>query len=351
MEMTFSRSHKVSFWIVALMLLTGLILSVVSYMDLCTEECRAGHDWTFFGLPFGPVGIAAFSALLAIHLLSSYFPVLSYLVVFGIATALGGEIILILIQKYKIGHWCPVCLAIFASFLVAALVYTYNYIKDFITALKQAQKGAFMKYLGKGFFTVCAFFLGIMVFAYGVVKENKLEAMENSIKEQIAFGNQNSDVQIFLFTDWACPACRALEPRLSKLMPTLTSRAKMTFVDIAVHPETLNYSPYNLSFMIHNKGKYIELRNAMTALSQKTGTPTEADIEKLARSKGTNFRELNYADVALGLKYWKDLSSQFKIEATPTLIIVNPKAKKGKKLAGLEEITETNILKAIDTLK
>jgi protein-disulfide isomerase len=208
-----------------------------------------------------------------------------------------------------------------------------------------------MKCLRTGALTTLTFGLGILFFAFGSVKENKLAAMENSVKEQILFGNPNATVNIYLFTDWACPACRALEPRLRSLMPTLTDQANLTFVDIAVHPETLNYSPYNLSFMINNKQKYLELRNALTALSTKTGTPSEADIQKIAKQYRTQFKELNYADIALGLKYWKDLGNQFKIEATPTLVIVNPVTKKGKKLSGLEEITEQNITKAIKTLQ
>lgn len=351
MEITHRKLGKIQFWIIALALLSGLILSIVSYLEICTEECRAGHDWKLFNLPFGPIGMFSFSALLIAHFLSLKWPILNYAIVGGVAAALGGEIVLILIQKYQIGHWCPVCLGIFASFLVVALVYIYNFVKDINYARSSAQKGTIMNSAWKGIFTVGAFALGIAAFTFGVVKENKLEAMENSVKEQIAFGKTDSTVNVYLFTDWNCPACNALEPKLNDLMPSILKQTRVVFVDIPVHPETLNYSPFNLSFMINNKPQYLRLRNALTALSQKTGTPSEAQIEALAKENGTKFKELNYADVALGLKYWKDLSTQFKVEATPTMIIVNPKNKKGKKLAGLEEITEANIQKAIDTLK
>lgn len=351
MEIIEERKLRIAFWVVNAALLSAWILSLVSYLDLCTEECKAGHDWKFFGIGFGPLGIVTFAGLLFLNASTYFYPKLRPLVALSLAAALGGEMVLIAIQKYQIGHWCPVCLGIAASITIASLVMLVPYLQKVYRAIKQKQKGVFMNCLRNGALSSLAFGLGVLLFSVGAVKENKLAAMENSVKEQMVFGNPNASVSIYLFTDWACPACRALEPRLKGLMPTLTSQANLTFVDIAVHPETLNYSPYNLSFMINNKSKYLDLRDAVTTLSTKTGTPTDADFQKIARRYNTQFKELNYADVALGLKYWKDLGQQFNIEATPTLVIVNPTTKKGKKLKGLEEINEQNILNAIEKLK
>lgn len=347
MELTYSRASKWQYAITSLGILSGLILSIVSYLNLCSEECRAGHDYTLFSLPFGPVGIIFFSGLLIAQLFSLNNNTLKLIVSSFLAAALGAEVVLIFIQKYEIGHWCPVCLGIAASVLVASLPLLYQYFKD----LRYSSKGDNMRHLKTGLSKALIFSASLALFFVGVVKENKLEAMENSVKEQIAFGNANSTVNLYLFTDWACPACRALEPNLAKLMPAITSKARMTFVDIPVHPETLNFSPFNLSFMINNKSKYLELREALTTLSTKTSTPTDVQITKLAKEHGATFKELNYADVALGINYWKELATKFEIEATPTLVIVNPTTKKGKKLAGVEEITEENVLKAINALK
>lgn len=351
MEMVDSKNYKLTFWITSGALLAALILSFISYLDLCTDACKAGHDWHLFSLPFGPLGIMAFSSLLILHSVSYFYPKLRFLVSLALALALGGEVILIAIQKYKMDHFCPVCLGVAASLAIGALAQLIPYFNNLIRALKSAQKGVVMNYVKKGISTSLAFLAGLLLFSFGVAKENKLEAMENSVKEQIIFGKTDSPISAYLFTDWACPACRALEPRLPKLMPLLTKNTRMMFVDIPVHPETLNYSPYNLAFMINNKEKYLDLRDALTLLSTKTGAPTEADIAKIAREYHTNFKELNYADVALTSQHWKELSTQFKIEATPTLVIVNSSTKKGKKLEGIEEINEKNILNALKILK
>lgn len=351
MELTFSRFKKVPFILLSLALIAGFTLSIVSYLELCSEECKAGHDWKLFGLPFGPLGIGFFSIVIALHFLSLKYSWLEGIVGLSVLGALGSEVVFILIQKYKIGHWCPVCLGIAASVAVAALIFSYSYFRELQHSLSKGQKGDIMHSLWRGIGSLTVFLAGILIAFVGVAKENKLAAAENEIKDQMAFGDLNSPIQAYLFTDWACPACRSLESKLRLIMPTLVAKTRFTFVDLPVHKETLNYSPFNLSFMINNKAKYIELRDQLTELSTKTGTPTDKEIIEIARKSGVTYKELNYADVALGLKHWKELAKQFDVDATPTLVLVNLKAKKGKKLAGGEEITESNINKAIDALK
>lgn len=351
MELTFSKLSKGPFYLICLALLSGLILSIVSYLELCSAECKASHDWRLFGLPFAPFGIAFFTLLLTLHVFSFKSDILQVLVGLAIFGALGAETLFILIQKYKIGHWCPVCLGIAASVGVAAIVYGYKYFRELHYSLTKGQKGDIMNSLWKGIGTLLVFLAGLLMAFVGVSKESRLDAAEQNIKEQIVFGDKNSPIQAYLFTDWACPACRALEAKLRLVLPTLEKNTQFAYVDLPVHPETLNFSPYNLSFMVNNKEKYVELRDLLTELSTKTKQPTDKDIQSLAKKAGVEFKELNYQDVALALKHWKELAKQFNIDATPTLILVNMKAKKGKKLAGVEEITETNINKAIEALK
>ncbi len=351
MELAFSKPQKIRYYLIMVALLAGLILSIVSFLELCSEECKASHDWRIFKIPFAPFGIAFFISVLTLHLLSYKFPVLGYWTGLAIMGALGSEIVFILIQKYKIGHWCPVCLGIAASVFIAAAVHSYGYFKELQSSLTKGNKGEFMHSIWKGIGSLLIFLVGMLIAFVGVSKENPLQADENSLKEQIAFGNPHSDIQAYLFTDWACPACRQLEAKLKLITPTLFQKTKFYFVDLPVHKETLNYSPYNLSFMVNNKAKYLELRDFLTELSENTGEPTDKQIAEIAKKAGTQYQELNYADVALGLKFWKEAAKQFSMDATPTLVLVNMKAKKGKKLAGVEEITEANINKAIETLK
>lgn len=208
-----------------------------------------------------------------------------------------------------------------------------------------------MKPFINSLFSSTALVVGLLAAFLGTSKYDAMEAAENTIKENIVFGPKDSNVEVFLFTDWACPACRKLEPGLEKMSNGITKDARLYFIDHAIHPETLNFIPYHLSFMLNNKPQYFKLRDMLTSISEKTGTPTEEQVAAAASKLGVKYNELNYADVAMGIKYFKALGEKFKIEGTPTMVIVNTETKKGKKLTGNNEITAENIQQAISTLK
>lgn len=195
------------------------------------------------------------------------------------------------------------------------------------------------------------FLMGFVGSLFGITKINPLEAAQSSVKESITFGAKDSTIEFYLFTDWQCPACRKLEKNLDAIEPAIIGNYKLVYVDFPIHPETLNYTPYNLSFMINDKEKYVKIRDALTDLSEKTGTPTEKQIEDSVSKYDVTYKPLNFADVAVGLNYFKHLGDEFKIDSTPTLVIVNRDNKKGKKLYGADEITVGNIEKAVTQLK
>lgn len=207
-----------------------------------------------------------------------------------------------------------------------------------------------MNYICKGITGSIFFVVGFVLAFAGVAKSNPLRAEEMNVKESIAFGNLNSPIEIFVFTDWQCSSCRSLEPTLEYVLPKVMLKARVIFVDDPIHPETMNFTPYNVSFMINNKAKYFELRKALTQLSEDTKTPTDPQVEAIAAKAGTQYRQLNYSDVAVANKYFASLVKKMDIDGTPIVVIVNRQNNKGKKLEGSAEITEKNILKAIETL-
>lgn len=345
------KRENVLFGITAFGLLAGLILSLVSWLRLCSGACAESHNWHFFGWPFETLGLLFFiPANFLFWMAKFYSPAkafLSTLIGLMVAGAVGAEIHFILVQKYEIGAWCPVCLSIAASVGVAAIGFSIKYLDE----MRHNSRGELMTSLWKGYaaLSVCA--LGFLISLLGVAKMDPLAAVETTIKESLIFGQKESSIEVYIFTDWACPACRALEPSLATLAPAIMQKARLTFVDLAIHTQTLNYSPYNVSFMIHNKPEYFKLRDALTELSLKTPSPKDAQVEKIAESHHTQYEQLNFSDIALSQKYFKQLSKQFGVNQTPTAIVLNRETKKGKKLIGVGEITETNLMKAIDTLR
>lgn len=336
--------------IAAIALLAACLLTFISCLQLCSQACAEGHSYRLCGLPFETVGLILFPLTLVMHLLSRKFAILSLLTGWMLAAMIGAEIVFIYVQKYKIGSWCPVCLSIAGVLSVAALAYLYDYYKGFKLSLENLERGPIMINVYKGLTGFCFFFVGLLVAFGGIAKYNPLEAAENKIQDSIAFGNANSNVEVYVFTDWNCPACRSIEPLLESLAPKIMKDAKLIFVDDPIHPESLNFTPYNVAFMINNKDKYFQLRDKLIELSEETKSPTDEQVTALAAKLGVKYKQLNYADVALANKYFTHLINQLDVEGTPTVVIVNKDTQKGKKLGGAGKITEENIMKNINAI-
>lgn len=334
----------------SLAIIAGFVLSIISWMQICTEQCGEAHNYRICGFQFETFGLTFFPALAAFHFLSVPYRTFGYVAGLLLASACGAEIMFILLQKYTICHWCPICLSIAGTVGLASLAYLLDYSFELKSLMNEGKRSEIMRFIRRGVAPIIVVIFGFLFAYFGVAKVNKLQAIENSIKEAIAFGNKSSPIDIYLFSDWECPACRQLEPNLVKMAPEIMKKARLTFVDFTIHPETLNFTPYNLAFMVNNKSQYLQLRDALTKISEKTGTPSDKDVEEAIAPLGIKYKQLNYSDVALGMKYFKHLGKEFEINSTPTMVIVNRSAKKGKKLYGPSEITESNVTKAIKVL-
>lgn len=345
-----TKHSSYAYWIGIAAFTAACLLTFISYLQLCAQACAEGHSYRIFGFTFEMVGLIMFPITLIFHILSRVHPAFSLLTGWLLCAMLGGEVVCIYIQKYKIGSWCPVCLSIAGALLIAALAYLYEYYKDIKQSLENLDRGLIMINFYKGLTGIGFFLIGFLAAFAGIGKYSPLQAAEESIKERIAFGDFNSNIEVYVFTDWSCPACRSIEPILEAASPKIMKVAKLTFVDDPVHVETLNFTPYNLSFMVYNKDKYFQLRNALTELSEKTKSPSDEQINKITSRFDVKYKPLSYADVALANKYFTHLISQLNVEGTPTVVIVNKETQKGKKLPGAAKITEENIMKGIKTL-
>src|ERR1700761_8723537 len=139
-----------NFWLISFAFLAGLILSILSWFELCVEHCSANQSYHLFGFPFAIIGMAFFTTLLLFHFLSIHKALFSRLVGWMIGTAFGAEIMFIIVQKYQIGHWCPVCLSIAGSVGLAALILSIGYFKNLIFIIQHQNQGNIMLKIQKG---------------------------------------------------------------------------------------------------------------------------------------------------------------------------------------------------------
>lgn len=191
--------------------------------------------------------------------------------------------------------------------------------------------------------------LGFLVVFFGLVKPSIVESQDIG-KDPIFFGSRNNAIEVYVFTDWFCPACRKAETSIEQQAPTIAKKAKLFFIDIPLHESSMNYVPYNLSFMLKEKTKYLKLRHQLNMLSEQKKAPAEKEVEDIATSQGTKYVQLDYAQVSQGVQYFKEIARRYGVESTPTIVIVNPATQKMKKLDGFKEIRAADFLQIISDL-
>lgn len=183
--------------------------------------------------------------------------------------------------------------------------------------------------------------LGSIVAIAGVKKEAEAAGLNSYL------GKVDSQTTVYFISDWFCPGCRRLEPKIEKIYPVLARQTRIAFVDYPIHPETSNYTPYNLQFLMYEKDKYIQLRHALSELSMKVKAPSNEQVQAAVAPYGVRLRQLNFMDVMTGVKLNESIYRGFGVNATPTVVVANEKTKKRKLLVGDNEITRQAINAAI----
>ena len=324
------------------LLTIGLGLSIISATDLCNfGGCSETHQYRLLGLPFPAVGVTFFTLAGILTVLTPRFSAAELLSNLLLAGAGGAEINMILLQKNVIKAWCPVCLAI--ATLIYILLFT-NLVRYFFT--RKENFGMKQRSVYKPLLLVVVALLSFMVTFSGIAKPDAVAGQLN-----LSLGNQQSKVEIYLFSDWLCPVCVKVEGIIEPLYPTLANKAKLFFVDKIIHPEATNFVPYHLSFAAYEKDKYLQLRKALFAVGQKTKNPTNDDIMNAVAPQKIVYKQLSFLDVTQQMGNSIKLAEQFRVTSTPTLVIRNSKTGKTKVLVGSGEITSALILKGIKDLE
>lgn len=183
----------------------------------------------------------------------------------------------------------------------------------------------------------------------GVLYPELAEAQQIG-KDPLYFGSSSSPLEMYVFTDWFCPACRKAEPCIEQQAPSIAKIAKLFFIDVPLHESSMHYVQYNLSFLLKEKVKYLKLRHALTHLSERKAAPTEKEVEDIAAEQGTHYYPLDYAQVNQGIQYFKEMAKRYGVETTPTVVLVNPLTQQMKKLEGAKNIRGADFLQLLDEL-
>jgi hypothetical protein len=328
----FVSVSEVAIW---LGILAGMVLSIISQLKICSA-CSETAQYRIVGLEFGWVGIDWFGMLIVIQMLKKRFVLFQFFVPLALFASAGAEGHFIWIQKYEIGQWCPICLGIAAAVFLACSAIVWD-----VLANKQVQ-GVIMISRWKFFLTASvALLLGLGGSLLGTGNESR------AAEADLFLGKRSSQTTVYVVSDWFCPVCRKLEPEIDRLIPELSKSVRLGFVDFPIHKETLNFTPYNLQFLTHEKDKYPALRKALAELALKTKKPTDAEVQSAIAPLGVKLREISYADTLTGMQSNMTFYQSNKIKSTPSVVVANAKTGKSKTLVGEKQISEAAIKAAI----
>jgi protein-disulfide isomerase len=315
--------------------LSGVVLSIVALLNIC-DSCSETANYRVFGLDFGWFGIGYFSLLTLTLALRRKFHHCARIALLLAFAAAGAEARFIWIQKYDIGQWCPICLCLAAAVFFICIGTAWERLRH-LTA-----KGATMKSKLVFLVLVSLFFvMGLGAAIAGVKKE------ADNAEQDLFLGRRSSPTTVYFVSDWFCPACRKAEPVIEKMYPELARSVRIGFVDFPIHRETTNFTPYNLQFLTFEKAKYISLRRALSDLSLKTRTPTEAEVRAAIAPLGVRLRPLDYSETLYGMQSNLTVYRGFDVHSTPTVVVTNARTKKSKLLVGDGQINLPAVRAAI----
>ena len=325
----------------ALLTLTGLVLAALSWTDLCSfMGCSEAHEYRLFGISLQLVGTLYFCILAITMLLSTRFSSCAPLVNLTLASGAGAELMMLHLQKNVIQAWCPLCVGI------AVVVYLLCGVA-IIGAVIESREIKTMnkrKLFSKALLLIVAALAGFAV-SFAGIKKPEAAGIDTSL------GKQGSKVEVYVFSDWLCPVCLKVEPALEAVLPRLEKRTKVSFIDKPVHKESMNFVPYHLSFLVHEKPKYMQLRKALFELAKRNRNPSLQDVQTAIAPLGVTYRQLGFMDVSQMMAQFQALATEYKVTGTPTVVVVNNSSKKSKTLVGGRDITADNLLKAVKSVE
>jgi thiol-disulfide isomerase/thioredoxin len=145
--------------------------------------------------------------------------------------------------------------------------------------------------------------------------------------------------EVLIFSDYFCPPCQALEPKLEPVLDALykQGRVKITFVDTPMHRETPLFAKFYL-YAAKAAPDYraaMRARQVLFALAGKENVFwMDERIEEAYRKEKIAFTPFDFRTVQPELNR---LISEHRVDSTPTCVILSP-GKKAEKYTGAGDI-------------
>jgi protein-disulfide isomerase len=136
-------------------------------------------------------------------------------------------------------------------------------------------------------------------------------------------GNPNADVTIVEFSDYNCPYCKAMEPRLAALLKA-DRKVKLVMMEFPIlTPASMTGTRAALAAM--NQGKYAAFHQALMRFE---GNVTDADVFDVAKSVGLDVarlkKDMAAPRIADRIIANYNLARGIRVVQTPAVIVGGP---------------------------
>ncbi|MFO7645031.1 MAG: hypothetical protein R6W95_11670 [Desulfosarcina sp.] len=141
---------------------------------------------------------------------------------------------------------------------------------------------------------------------------------------QPLFSFGSGSTEVFIFTDYFCPPCQAVEPYLDDALVKLHQMgARITFVDMPIYALTPVFSRYFL-YAANASSSYadiLRIRQVLFDIAKAKTVHSEADLIQALRQ---NHIPLVLLDVKPLFDQWVALINRFEVKSTPTCVVTRP---------------------------
>lgn len=344
-----------------------LVLSMLSATDFCSGGCSALSDFQLFGQHFAFAG-AIYAIVLAVTVvIAGRLRKVNWVVDFLVFAGAGAEIYFIAIQKFIVKKWCPVCLTIAVVIFIFALLRgawmyrgrdprSYEGISHGKWFIIHAWKTALViLFVVTGLLTslISVGRKHVQLFGQTPGLEHEAQAqtmkkLESSLSaENIWFGEKSSPVEVYFVFDWYCEFCREIEPVVESVLPSLGKTVRYTWIDMAIHPESMQLIPFGQAILLQDKAHYMKARHVLLNVAKSEKTISPGTIKDSFKKAGLRMPVIDKGKQSVlfidGIMFCRANN----VNMTPSVIIVDTMSGQRKVLSGANQITRDNLLQAV----
>jgi protein-disulfide isomerase len=296
-------------WILPALSILGIVIG-----QLCAAKC-AFIQGDILGIDLNIFGILFYSLLLVSLLVyRTFYPEDWFMKAIAAVTSVGVGAELILI-KFQVENnvYCPKCLISGFFFLVM-----------FFLVARHLKKWIIILLIASGLLFTSFTFSGSIIPSYAG-------------ESYPQFGSDKARVEIIVYSDYYCPHCRKIDEQVNTILKKLKDRVSIRFVDVPLHPGSLEYAEVFLSAWFvsgNNLETAVMVRELLFDAAAKK--MDQAGVIALLKSKGISVKSDKEKARSIFRGFYNESMKTDKVSATPSAVIV--KGAERKKYVGGKEI-------------